>query len=65
MRPSATYKGFGCPQQDAGGRVVAVEKIIGSLGERWMRVDQAFHLGVELSPVMLHTDYLEVVATGR
>ena len=42
-----------------------MEKIIGSLGERWMRVDQAFHLGVELSPVMMHTEYLEVVATGR
>jgi hypothetical protein len=55
----------------AGRKVVAVEKIVGSvgrsgdfdgtflpirrsLGERWMRVDRAFHLGVDLPEVVLY-----------
>ena len=55
----------------AGRRVVAVEKIVGSvgrsgdfdgnflpircsMGERWMRVDRAFHLGVDLPEVVLY-----------
>jgi hypothetical protein len=55
----------------AGRRVVAVEKIVGSvgrsgdfdgaflpirrsLGERWMRVDRAFHHGVDLPEVVLY-----------
>ena len=54
-----------------GRMVVAVEKIVGSVGrfkdfdrnflpirrgmeERWKRVDRAFHLGVELPPVVLY-----------
>jgi len=54
-----------------GKRVVAVEKIVGSVGrskdfdgaflpvrcsmeERWKRVDRAFHLSVDLPPVVLY-----------
>ena len=54
-----------------GRRVVAVDKIVGSvgrsrdfdgdflpirrsLGERWKRVDRAFHRGIELPPVVLY-----------
>ena len=54
-----------------GRRVVAVEKVVGSVGrfkdfdgeflpirrsvgERWKRVDKAFHLGVDLPPVVLY-----------
>jgi hypothetical protein len=54
-----------------GRRVVAVEKVVGSVGrfkdfdgdflpirrsvgERWKRVDRAFHLGVDLPPVVLY-----------
>ena len=54
-----------------GRRVVAVEKVVGSvgrfkdfdgsflpirrgLGERWKRVDRAFHLGLDLPPVVLY-----------
>jgi hypothetical protein len=54
-----------------GRRVVAVDKVVGSVGrfkdfdgeflpirrsvgERWKRVDRAFHLGVDLPPVVLY-----------
>jgi hypothetical protein len=54
-----------------GRRIVAVEKIVGSVGrfkdfdwdflpvrrsleDRWKRVDRAFHLGVDLPPVVLY-----------
>jgi hypothetical protein len=54
-----------------GRRIVAVEKIVGSVGrsrdfdgaflpvrrsleDRWKRVDQAFHLGVDLPPIVLY-----------
>jgi hypothetical protein len=37
-----------------GTRVVEVEKIVGGVGERWKRIDRAFHRGEDLPPIELY-----------